>query len=235
MFNTGLGLLFIVVNFCLVLIAYWRFGRVGLFVWIAFATVVANIQVMKSIEIFGLAATLGNTLYGSVFLATDILSERYGKKAAKRSVYLGFFSAISLVITMQLALQFIPLTPGDPMHEALVTLFQPVWRIVVGSLVAYIISQLLDITLFALIKSKFPSQRFLWLRNNGATWIAQLLDTAIFVSIAFWGVFELPVLIEIYLTTYLLKVIVAALDTPFVYLAMKIHPHETETTVEKSL
>ena len=85
MFNEVLGLGFAILNMIFVLIMYKFFGRTGLFVWVGFATVLANIQVVKLIEIFGLTATLGNAVYGSIFLVTDILNEKYGKKEAKKA------------------------------------------------------------------------------------------------------------------------------------------------------
>jgi queuosine precursor transporter len=224
MFNELFGLGFLLIHFTLVMAAYKMFGKLGLFVWIGVASVLANIQVLQGIELFSLQATLGNTLYGSIFLATDILVEKYGKKSAQGSVYIGFFSIIVFMITMNLALWFTPLNDEFALlvHDAFSLIFGFSGRIVLGSLVAYFISQSIDIRLYSWIKSKFPSDKFLWLRNNGSTLISQWVDTAIFVLIAFLGT---PYsLIEIMITTYVLKAIIALLDTPFVYLAKKITP-----------
>jgi uncharacterized integral membrane protein (TIGR00697 family) len=64
--------------------------------------------------------------------------------------------------------------------------------------------------------------RLLWLRNNASTVVSQLLDSAIFCTIAFWGLFPVNVFWEIMLSTYVIKVAVAALDTPFIYLARRM-------------
>lgn len=229
MHNLLLGIAFIIMNFILVLTAYRFFGRTGLLIWIAIASVLCNIQVMKLIEIdvipntFSLVTTLGNTLYGSVFLTTDILTEKYGEKVAKRSVWIGFFAQISMMITMTMAIWFTPLE-GDLGSSAIETLFSLSGRIVLGSLTAYFISQFLDIHLFSRLKEWLPRQ--LWLRNNAATMVSQLIDSIVFTTIAF--AFELPfdVLIEVMLSAFLFKVIIAALDTPFLYLAMRIKPNE---------
>lgn len=222
--NIFLGLSFIVIHFSLVLLAYKLFGKTGLLVWIAIASIMANIQVLKAIEIFTLQATLGNTLYGSIFLATDILSEKYDKKEAKKAVFIGFFSMLSFLVSMQVALLFIPLT--DPFAYDVQAAFELIFglsvRIVIASLFAYLISQLLDVTLYSKIKQKLSDDRWLWVRNNGSTLLSQLVDSFIFVMIAFVG---LPYnLFHILITTYILKVIIALLDTPFVYLAKKIIP-----------
>jgi queuosine precursor transporter len=222
--NTLLGLLFVVVHFGLVLLAYRQFGKTGLMVWIAISTILANIQVLKGIEIIGLQATLGNTLYGSIFFATDILSEKYGKKDATKSVYLGFFSAITLLITMQMALLFVPLQDDFALavQDAFSLIFGFSTRIVFASLTAYFISQLLDVTIYSKIRQWLPADRWLWVRNNGSTMVSQAVDTAIFVSIAFWGMsYDL---MQIMLSTYILKFLIAALDTPFLYLAKRIEP-----------
>jgi queuosine precursor transporter len=224
MYNEIFGLGFLIIHFSLVMFAYKLFGKLGLFVWIGVASVLANIQVLQGIELFSLQATLGNTLYGSIFLATDILVEKYGKKSAQGSVFIGFFSIIVFMITMNLALWFMPLNDEFALlvHDAFKLIFGFSGRIVLGSLVAYFISQSIDISLYTWIKSKFPSDNFLWLRNNGSTLISQWVDTAIFVTIAFVGT---PYsLLEIMITTYVLKAIIAILDTPFVYIAKKITP-----------
>ena len=224
MYNELFGLGFLFIHFILVMIAYKMFGKLGLLVWIGVASVLANIQVLQGIELFSLQATLGNTLYGSIFLATDILVEKYGKKTAQGSVYIGFFSIIVFLITMNLALFFIPLNDEFALlvNDSFKLIFGFSLRIVLGSLVAYFVSQSIDIRLYGWIRSKFPHDNMLWLRNNGSTLISQAIDTAIFVLIAFLGT---PYnLIEIMLTTYVLKAIIAFLDTPFVYLAKKITP-----------
>jgi uncharacterized integral membrane protein (TIGR00697 family) len=223
MSNLLLGLLFIILNLSLLLVAYKSFGKTGLFIWIAIATIIANIQVNKTIEVIGLTATLGNTIYGSIFLATDILNEKYGPKAANQSVVFGFASAAFMVLTMLLSLAFIP-AATDYAQSALETIFAPSWRVVSGSLIAFLISQFLDIKLYNIIKSRFPSHNYLWLRNNVATIVSQLIDTIIFVLIAFIFIYESNILFEIFITTLLFKVIVAVLDTPFLYIANKIKP-----------
>jgi queuosine precursor transporter len=221
--NLLLGLFFIILNLSLLLVAYKAFGKTGLFIWIAIATIIANIQVNKTIEVIGLTATLGNTIYGSIFLATDILNEKYGPKSAKQSVIFGFASAAFLVLTMLLSLAFIPAST-DYAQSALETIFAPSWRVVSGSLIAFLIAQFLDIKLYNLIKTRLPSDKYLWLRNNVATIVSQLVDSIIFVLIAFIFIYESNILFEIIITTLLFKVIVAILDTPFLYIAKKIKP-----------
>ncbi len=212
-------------NFLLVILAYKIFGKRGLLIWIPVATIVANIQVIQTIELFGLTATLGNIVYASSFLVTDILSEIYGKKEANKAVWIGFYSLIVMTILMNLALLFQPIEGDDfsiVSYDSLKTIFSLMPRIVVASLVAYLISQRHDVWAYHFWKNKFPGLKKIWIRNNLSTMVSQLLDSLIFTFIAFYGKYELSILGEIFLTTYVLKWIVAVADTPFIYWAIKI-------------
>jgi hypothetical protein len=80
------------------------------------------------------------------------------------------------------------------------------------------------VSLFQWIRKLLPENKWLWVRNNGSTIVSQFFDTLIFVPIAFWGVYDFETLKWIFVTTYLIKVLVAALDTPFLYFMKKIKP-----------
>ncbi len=207
--------------FFAVLLAYIIFGKLGLYIWIAVSIIIANIQVLKTIEIFSFTTTLGNILYASTFLATDILSEKYGKKEARRGVLVGFFSLIVMTLFMNVALLFRP-SGDDFAHGALKTIFGMMPRIAGASIAAYILSQFHDIWAYHHWKKKFPSDRAIWLRNNASTMVSQLIDTSVFTFAAFLGVFPISVVLQIFFTTYIMKWIVAALDTPFIYWAKRM-------------
>lgn len=225
MFNEFWGLGFALFNFVLLLIMYKVFGKTGLFAWVAVATILANIQVTKTIEIIGLTATLGNSLYASTFLATDILNEKYGKKEAKKAVWLGFSSLLIMVLTMQFGLQFIP-ADSDFAQGSLEAIFGLVPQIAIASLIAYLLAQHIDVIVFSALRRIFPKDSQFWIRNNGSTLLSQLLDTLIFTSIAFYGVFPFDVWIQIFISTYVLKFIVSVMGTPFGYIAKKIRPFD---------
>jgi queuosine precursor transporter len=208
----------LVVNFVLIIISYRLFGRIGLYAWVPIAAIVANIQVVKLVEFFGITATLGNIVYASSFLVTDILSEIYGKKEAKRAVYIGLFSLVAMTVLMNLALTFIP-AADDFAQESLATIFGFMPRIAGASLLAYFLSQTHDVWAYDFWRNRFPSLRLLWLRNNASTMVSQLIDSTVFTLLAFWGVFPMAALMEIFWTTYLLKWVVGAADTPFIYIA----------------
>lgn len=220
MINEVLWIGFALMDLSLVLIIYRFFGKTGLFGLIVFNLMLCNIQVLKTIELFGMTTTLGNVLYASVFLSTDLLSEFYGKEEAKKAVLLGFATLLMTVIYMQIALMFTP-SPDDFVQPHLESIFSFLPRVAIGSLAAYLVSQLNDVHFFHALKEKYEG-RHLWLRNNVSTLFSQLLDSLIFCFIALWGLFPVEVWTEIFITTYVMKVIVAVLDTPFIYLAKRM-------------
>ncbi|MGI6432473.1 MAG: queuosine precursor transporter [Sphaerochaetaceae bacterium] len=220
--NELIWFLLLLLNFVFIMAAFRLWGKTGLFIWIPISVIVANIQVTKTVTLFGLEATLGNIVYATSFLATDILSECYGKKEAAKAVAIGFFSLVAMTILMNIALVFVP-SPADVMHPALAAIFGLMPRIALASLVAYLVSQTHDIHAFEFWKRKKPQHSWLWLRNNASTMVSQLIDTLLFTLIAFVGVYPATVLYQIMITTYLLKWVVALLDTPFMYLAAKWH------------
>jgi uncharacterized integral membrane protein (TIGR00697 family) len=208
----------------LTLIAF-RMGKAYLIGWVAASIVLANIFVTKQLKLFGLDATGGNIMYASIFLATDLLSEHYTKEDAKIAVKIGFLSSVLYLVSSQFVLRFLP-SEYDTVQGGMQEIFAFAPRILIGSMVAYLVSQFHDIWAYNAIHSK-TGQKLLWLRNNGSTWVSQLLDSVIFSLIAFLGVFPFNVVLGIILSTYLLKVIVAALDTPFMYLSYRVKGSST--------
>jgi len=219
MINEILWIDLLLLSFLIVIFAYKLFGITGLYVWTAVGVILANIQVMKTIQIFGLVTAMGNVIYSSLFLVTDIINENHTKKDAQKAVWIGFFVLIATTIIMQISIQFIP-DKTDFLSEHITAIFSVLPRIAFASLIAYLISQSHDVWFYAKLKKRHK-KRFLWLRNNLSTVTSQLLDNTIFTLIAFVGVFSWDVIGQIFITSYILKVIVAACDTPFVYLARK--------------
>lgn len=242
MINEALWFLLMFVNFAGIVLAYRLFGRMGLFAWVAMAIILANIQVAKLIRFFGFVTAMGNIIYGTTFLATDILTEKYGKKEARKAVFIGFFVLISMTVIMQLTLMFIP-AEEDTLSPALEQIFGFMPDVMVASLSAYLISQLHDVWAFEFWKRRTEG-RHLWLRNNASTMVSQLIDNFVFTTLFFVVLnpeflqsLGLSGIFEIFATSYVMKFIVAVFDTPFIYLATKIGAdkelHEKFTTLEK--
>jgi uncharacterized integral membrane protein (TIGR00697 family) len=239
--NELLWILFLLVELIAAVILFRAFGKLGLYALIAMNVILCNIQVQKEIRMIGLTFTLGNVLYGVIFFATDLLAEIHGKRAARRAVWLGFVVMLVTMVAMMFANAFAPAgAQGSPeaqgASDAIQRLFGTFgslfdWdlgqvtfaRVAVASLIAYIISQLHDVWAFHFWRLKTKG-RHLWLRNNASTWVSQLMDSAVFCTLAFAGAKPTGIFFEILLTTYLIKLVVAALDTPFVYLGRRLAP-----------
>lgn len=219
--NEILWLTFLVCDMSIVLLMYYFWGRIGLFSSVTFSLIIANIQVIKLIDLFGLTTTLGNILYASAFLSTDILSEFYSKKDAQKAVFLGFITLVLSTLYMQVALLYTP-NISDTSQVHLEQLFSFFPRLTIASLTAYMLSQITDVWLYHTIRH-ITQTRFLWLRNTASTLTSQFLDTIVFTFIAFWGVHPMHILIELIVTTYIFKAIISIADTPFMYIARFIH------------
>lgn len=220
-FNELIWFGFALLDLTAVVLLFRYFGRVGLIALMVFSLVLCNIQVLKVVELFGITTTLGNILYSGIFLATDLLSECYGKKEARQAVLISFVFLILATIYMQIALIYIP-APEDFAQPHLEAIFGLLPRVTLASLLAYGISQHFDIWAFLRIK-KATEGRFLWLRNNASTLTSQFLDSLIFCGVAFYGLYPLPVVVEILISTYVIKALVTVLETPFVYAGRKVY------------
>ena len=194
------------------------FKKEGVYCFMVFATITANIIVCKNINIGGIVFTLANVLFSSNFLATDILSEKYSKKDAEKGVYLSLLFAIMFMIAIQIALAFIPDT-GDIAQKYMKGLFALNLRTTIASVSMFFLSNVADVYLFNKIKEKTPNK--LWLRNNVATITVNCLENFLFVILAFSGIYDTKLMLEIALTTCLAEVVVGLCDTPFIYLSTK--------------
>ncbi|MBQ2061304.1 MAG: queuosine precursor transporter [Oscillospiraceae bacterium] len=208
------------------LLAYRLFGKTGLYCVSAAATILANIEVLILVNAFGMEQTLGNVLFAVTFLITDILSECEGKKAANRAVWTGIFSSVFFLILSQSWLLYIP-SGSDWASPAIRTIFSNTPRMIAASLSVYAISQFFDVWLYhkwwAFTEKRFgDKRRFLWLRNNGSTLISQIVNTLLFTTFAFFGIYDTATFVSIFISSYLIYVVTSLLDTPFVYLARRI-------------
>ncbi|MGE4298838.1 MAG: queuosine precursor transporter [Desulfovibrionaceae bacterium] len=230
--NELLWFAFMTLDLTMVLVLFRFFGKTGLYAIIVFNLILCNIQVLKTVELFGFVTTLGNILYASIFLATDLLGEFYGKKSARKGVLLGFITLLLAVAYMQIAIRFAP-APGDFAQPLFEGIFGLLPRLAAASLAAYLLSQMHDVWAYEFWKKKTEG-RHLWLRNNASTVVSQAIDTVVFCSIAFIGVFPAGVWFEITCTTYLFKLVVALADTPFIYLAKRLFPAVAATDAAES-
>ena len=200
------------------------FGRQGLYAVIVLNIILMNLQGPKLTTVFGMQTSLGMIIYSGIYFATDLLSEKYGKREAHRAVMMGFATSLIVFAIMSISLLFLPTQDEDKrdfaesVHAAISLLFGFSPRFVFGSLIAYFISQHLDVWTFHYLKVK-TGGRMLWLRNNVSTMTSQLVDTAIYSTIVWWGLFDFQTAVELSISKYFFKVLIALLDTPFIYWA----------------
>lgn len=219
-----LSLLFI---YSTVLLSFILFGKSGLVVWTVVATITANIEVLILIESFGIEQTLGNILFASTFLVTDILAEIYGKDEARKAVHIGIFTSIAFIIISQSWFLYTP-SPNDTFIEPILTIFNNTPRLMFASIFVYIIVQRFDVWLYHYIWDKTTKHTNnkdskLWIRNNLSTLVSQLFNTVLFTFIAFYNVYDTDIILSIIIATYIIFCVTSLLDTPFVYLARVLH------------
>ena len=223
-----LWVLTVVYDLGLAILLYRFFGKYGLYTAVVLGIVLGNLQGGKvsELEFFGhtFIVSMGAILYSGIYFATDVLNEKFGRAEANRAVMLGFVANVAVMITLVLSVQFKPSNiTGSALevHKAISTLAMYSPAFVIGSLTAYLISQTFDVWLFHKIRS-YTGESKLWLRNNLSTITSQLLDTMIyqFTWVIATGM-EWKVAFLLAATKYVFKVLMALVDTVFIYWVRK--------------
>lgn len=222
--QNALWMLTVALDLSLTVLMFRIFGRDGLLGCIVLAILLANLQGPKLTTIFGFQTSLGVIFYSGIFFATDLLSEKFGRAEAGRAVLIGFALSCIIVGMLSVALLFQPTEQPETaefslrIHESFKNIIDFTPRFVFGSLLAYLVSQSLDVWLFHYIKRRTDG-RWLWLRNNLSTMTSQLVDTFFYSFVVWWGIVDLQTAIQLGLVKYGFKVAIAAIDTPFIYWA----------------
>lgn len=227
MSNELLIILSFIVIYGGVILFYRCFGKKGLLAFNVMATLLANIEVLILVRAFGVEMTLGNVLFASTFLITDIFSENHSRKEANQAVVISTLCSIFFILISQMWLLYTP-SENDWASGAFHTIFSSTPRIVCASLGVYLVSQLADVWLYHKwwdwCRKRFgDGRKGLWIRNNGSTMISQLLNTVLYTFLAFYGTYSIGTLVSISASTYAIYFITSLLDTPFVYWARKIN------------
>lgn len=209
----------IVIVFTLLLLANRFFGEVGVTAWIAIASVLANVITAKNAAAFGVTFTLGSVMFASTFLATDILTERFGIRSARRGVMIGMFATITLIISTQIALLYTP-SAIDYADGAMQTLFSMNLRISISSVIMYFIANMADVFLYERMKEATKGKA-MWLRNNVSTILCNCLENFFFMFFAFYGLYGIKDVVVMALSTSVVEIIAGLCDTPFLYMATR--------------
>jgi queuosine precursor transporter len=198
---------------CITLLAK-KFGVGFLYGAIATLVITAAILANKLIQVGPFVVPGGVLLASATFLITDALSEWWSKEDAQKAVWIGFIGLIILVVSLQFLAAWPSPTFASKQGAEFVKILGLTPRIALASIAAYLISQHHDVWSYHIWKN-LTKGRFLWLRNNASTITSQILDSIIFISIAFGGVLPILPLIQDML---IIKISIALLDTPFMYI-----------------
>ena len=181
---------------------------------------IANVISSKIVSFWGLTVPAAIVAYPATFLMTDVIGEIWGKDEANRTVRLGFVCQCFSLILIWLAMLLPVATFADNQREFTLILGSS-FRVVAASLLAYMVSQSWDVWVFHKIRDSYISrhggtQGGRWIWNNASTMTSQMIDTAIFIVGAFYGI--VPDIGNMILSQYFVKVVYAALDTVPFYL-----------------
>lgn len=190
---------------------------IGMF---AGAIVITAVIAGKLVVFGGFVVSASLIVFSMTFFLTDIISEFWGKKEARKAVWSGLLANILLLFSVWVAIQWEPASFWKG-QEAFAQTLGITGRIALASLVAYILAQNHDVWAYHFWKDRFKGKH-LWIRNNLSTGVSQIIDSIVFVTIAFYGV--APV-VPIIIATIVLKFVVAALDTPFLYAVRWYYKH----------
>lgn len=197
-------------------------------------------ELIRDNNIYTMSVPVGVIAYPFTFLATDLLSELYGKKKAQLVVWVGFWMNVFMLFLMTVN-HWLPNTGGV---SGGVQLFDGVYEFMVGntiaSMIAYLVAQTVDVRLFHFWKD-LTDGKHLWLRNNASTTVSQLVDSTAILSILYIAgnlgedIDTIGKLVILILNSYLFKFFFALFDTPLCYLGVKLFQDYEEDPSGNSL
>ncbi len=232
-----LWLVTVAVDLSIALLLYRLFGKMGLYTVVILNVMLSNLQGPKLTVILGMETSLGVILYSGIYFATDLLSEKYGRREGQRAVLLGFVASVIMILVIYISLLFLPSQVANHaefavnIHKAMETLFGFTPLFVFGSLFAYLVSQSFDVWIFHYFK-KETQGKHLWLRNNVSTLSSQALDTVLYGVVVWAPVVGLKDALYLAAAKYIFKAIIAIIDTFFIYWARTWDVRDTDWNEE---
>jgi len=244
----------LVIVFSLIPLVLRPFGAAGIFIFIAVGIIAANVQVLKAstFSFYAAPIPLGTVAFSATYVATDVLTEYYGRATARKAVWLGFAAMLMMTVMMILAMGYRPMSTEEaaasgmewalPNADHIAALYMPQATLLIAGLTSYLISQLNDIFVFQKIRS-WTGRGQLWARACGSTAVSALVDNTVFSTLA-WMVFpwllgqqeqmvDLNTLIFTYiLGTYWIRLAMAVLEAPFMYAARWFLPEADREAYE---
>ena len=243
----------LVVVFGLIPLVLRPFGAAGMFIFIAVGIIAANVQVLKAVtfSFYAEPIPMGTVVFSATYIATDVLTEYYGRATAKKAVWLGFSAMLLMTILMVLIMGYKPMTAEEagqgmawalPNDEHIRALYMPQATLLISGLSSYLISQFNDIFVFQKIR-KWTGRGQLWARACGSTAVSALVDNTVFSTLA-WYVFPrllgqsdqavdlFTLIFTFILGTYWIRLAMALLEAPAIYAARYFLPEEDRKAYE---
>jgi uncharacterized integral membrane protein (TIGR00697 family) len=174
----------------------------------------------KLIDIGPFTNTVGVIPWPVIFISTDLISEYFGKEGVKRLTYLTVGLIAYSFVLLNIMIYF-PTSPASSLsHDVYKQVFSQSNWVIVASLIAFIISQFIDIGVFWFLRHRTGS-KMLWLRATGSTAVSQIFDTVVILAIGFWlpGKWDTHTFIKVCISNYTYKLLVAVMITPLIYAA----------------
>jgi uncharacterized integral membrane protein (TIGR00697 family) len=192
----------------------------GLFVAVLLISNLVSVKAVKiSLPIFNLAFSFdgGTLLFPFSYIFADILTEVYGYEKSRRVIWAGFIGLVLMAALVWL----VGVIPADPLwgrQKAYETLLMTAPRIALASILAYFVGEFANSMILSRLKIITKGKQ-LWLRTIGSTLVGELVDSAIFVYVAFWGVWERSLLANVFVSNYIFKTAYEIVATPLTYAA----------------
>jgi uncharacterized integral membrane protein (TIGR00697 family) len=243
----------LVVVFSVIPVMLRPFGAPGMFIFIAVGIIAANVQVLKAatFSFYASPIPLGTVAFSATYIATDVLTEYYGRPTARQAVWLGFSAMLLMTVMMLLIMGYKPMTAEEagagmawavPNDDHIRALYMPQATLLISGLTSYLVSQFNDIFVFQKIR-QWTGRGQLWARACGSTAVSALVDNTVFSTLA-WYIFprllgqteqavDLSTLVFTYiLGTYWIRLAMAFLEAPAIYAARWFLPEADRRAYE---
>lgn len=196
-----------------------RMGKEALMALMGVYVIIMNLFVTKQIGILGYSITATDSFTVGTGLILNLLQEYWSKEEAIKATKLSFFLAAIFVIMSSFQLSYIPHCMDNGMHAHFVALLNWTPRIIVASLIAFLVTQFVDTTLYGFLK-KQTGQKYFILRNYSSLLVSQAVDTVLFAILGLYGIASN--LWAVIIASYIVKILAILIATPYVSMARKL-------------
>jgi queuosine precursor transporter len=194
-----------------------RIGQSALTALVSLQGVLANLFVVKQMELFGLQVTCSDVFAVGCIVGLNLMQEHFGKEAAKKTVVISFFSMVFFVLVSQIHLWYAP-SPKDMAHPAFSQILTWTPRIVIASIAVFFLVQKIDVLFFGYLKRRF-SGRHLWLRMGASLFLSQAIDTVLFSFAGLYGI--VAAIFDVILVSFAVKCLVIGCSAPIASLSKR--------------